>query len=162
VVVLRYADPARITAYILSDETGDDLRAIASGPTVAPNADRATAGTVCKDAGIWARLPGSVRNYLSLEEEIPISVSDVQNHLIDSNRHSLRAALQASPPKYNAHIASDPLIGDVEEVAQKVAATCLQANPSRPVLCCLVGNPRFGLKATAVAGIIRNSPSGPP
>ncbi|MDG1295299.1 MAG: glycerate-2-kinase family protein, partial [Planktomarina sp.] len=34
--MLRYAAPSPVTALILSDVIGDDLRAVASGPTVAP------------------------------------------------------------------------------------------------------------------------------
>ena len=38
--LLRHAAPAQVQAYILSDVIGDDLRAIASGPTVAPIGNR--------------------------------------------------------------------------------------------------------------------------
>ncbi|MEZ5911432.1 MAG: glycerate-2-kinase family protein [Paracoccaceae bacterium] len=54
---LAAAAPAPVRALILSDVVGDDLRAIASGPTVAPLGTRAEASAILRDLGLWERLP---------------------------------------------------------------------------------------------------------
>src|SRR5690606_25528899 len=63
--MLRLAAPAPVSAWILSDVIGDDLRAIASGPTVAPLGGRGQARDILRGAGLWDGLPASVRAHLS-------------------------------------------------------------------------------------------------
>src|SRR5690606_38399025 len=48
---------APVTALILSDVPGDDLRVIASGPTVAPVGSRAQAADLARGLGLWERMP---------------------------------------------------------------------------------------------------------
>lgn len=55
--MLRLAAPAEVTAFILSDVIGDDLRVIASGPTVAPIGTAADAQALFKDKSIWPSCP---------------------------------------------------------------------------------------------------------
>ncbi len=56
--MLRLAAPAPVTGYVLSDVIGDDLRAVASGPTVAPPiGSREDARAVAMEAGIWRDCP---------------------------------------------------------------------------------------------------------
>ena len=66
--MLRCAAPAPVQAYILSDVVGDDLRTIASGPTVAPLGTRAEgappfagAGDLGRGSGRGARPSGGAR-----------------------------------------------------------------------------------------------------
>ncbi|WP_368075863.1 DUF4147 domain-containing protein [Leisingera sp. NJS201] len=66
--LLRHAAPAQVQAFILSDVIGDDLRAIASGPTVAPIGTRAQAREIMQRADIWDSAPEAVRNHLSAAE----------------------------------------------------------------------------------------------
>ena len=118
--MLRLAAPAFVTAYILSDVIGDDLRAVASGPTVAPIGSRDDARAVAMEAGIWARLPGSIRARL---EENPASALEPpapENILVGSNRLSLEAALAEAARGGEAAIASDALTGDVGEAADRI------------------------------------------
>jgi hydroxypyruvate reductase len=53
---------APVTALILSDVPGDDLRVIASGPTVAPVGSRAQAADLALELGIWDRMPEAARD----------------------------------------------------------------------------------------------------
>jgi glycerate 2-kinase len=63
----RAAAPARVVALILSDVIGDDLRVIASGPTVAPICARAEARALLHERGLWERMPEAVRAALERE-----------------------------------------------------------------------------------------------
>ena len=118
--MLRLTAPAPVTAYILSDVIGDDLRAVASGPTVAPIGSREDARAVAMEAGIWARLPGSIRARL---EEVPAPAPEPpepENILIGSNRLSLEAALAEAARGGAARIVSDALVGDVGDAADRI------------------------------------------
>ncbi|WP_298905859.1 DUF4147 domain-containing protein [uncultured Aliiroseovarius sp.] len=118
--LLRLAAPAPVTAYILSDVIGDDLRAVASGPTVAPIGTREDARTIAIQAGIWARLPGAIR--ARLEDGVaPVPAPPLpKNILIGSNRMSLEAALKDASRSFDAHIVSDALVGDVASAAERI------------------------------------------
>ncbi len=128
--LLRQAAPAPVTAYILSDVIGDDLRAIASGPTVGPIGSRAEARAVLQEAGIWQDCPEAVRAHLSAEAEAP-QTPEAENHLIGSNRKSLDAMLAAAG-EFEARIVSDALEGDVEAAAQEILRAAAAAPKDRP------------------------------
>lgn len=126
--MLQVANPTPVTAYILSDVIGDDLRAIASGPTVAPIGTREDARKICEEAGIWADLPASVQRHLShpgAHDDVPPTV---RNHLIGSNGHSLRAAEVEAKGIGAVQIVSDMLTGDVKDAA----STLLDAAEAAP------------------------------
>lgn len=115
--LLRAAAPAAVTAYILSDVVGDDLRAIASGPTVAPIGTRASAKALMQRAGIWDAAPASVKAHLS-GPDLPQELPNAENILVASNRQSLDAMRAAAP---DAQIVNDRLEGNVAEVAPQLA-----------------------------------------
>ncbi|TNF20144.1 MAG: DUF4147 domain-containing protein [Rhodobacteraceae bacterium] len=129
--LLRHAAPAPVTAYLLSDVIGDDLRAIASGPTVGPIGTRAEAAAILKEAGLWDACPESVRAHLSKEGDAPATPA-CDNHLIGSNRKSLEA-MQAAASGLEARIVSDALVGDVAEAARFVLQEAAKAPRDRPV-----------------------------
>ena len=116
--LLRAAAPAPVTAYILSDVVGDDLRAIASGPTVAPIGTRASAKALLEQANIWNDMPASVQAHLSGAELDIETLPTADNHLIASNRQSLDAMRAACP---EAQIINDRLEGNVANVAPQLA-----------------------------------------
>lgn len=122
------AAPARIEAYILSDVVGDDLRAIASGPTVAPIGSKAEARQLLKD--VWADLPPAVQTALSDDTAAP-APQPAKNTLICSNRMSLEA-MQAAHP--GARIVDDRLEGNVAQVAPKLAALAQDTKPGDVLL----------------------------
>ncbi|MDO6729827.1 DUF4147 domain-containing protein [Marinovum sp. 2_MG-2023] len=128
--LLHCAAPAPVTAYLLSDVIGDDLRAIASGPTVGPIGSKEEAVALLKTAGVWDDCPENVRNHL-LAESVAVSTPPVQNHLIGSNRKSLEAMLAASTGK--AEIVSDALEGDVADAAEFVLQAATQARGKGPM-----------------------------
>lgn len=115
--LLRAAAPAPVTAYILSDVVGDDLRAIASGPTVSPIGTRASAKALLMKVNIWDDMPASVQAHLNAAPDAE-PLPKAHNHLIASNRQSLDAMRAAFP---EAQIINDRLEGNVAEVAPHLA-----------------------------------------
>ncbi|MGR3343091.1 MAG: glycerate kinase type-2 family protein, partial [Paracoccaceae bacterium] len=115
---LRAASPARITALILSDVVGDDLRVVASGPTVAPIGSRDEARSALKAAGLWDQLPDAVCQVLAKGNNKRIKLGLVDNRLIGGNAHSVAAMALAAP---NAQVYGQALQGDVQDAAQLIS-----------------------------------------
>ena len=118
--LLRAAQPAEVTALILSDVVGDDLRAIASGPTVAPLGTRAEARAILAAHGLWRDLPAAIRAHLESAAPPLPPLPAATNILIGSNALSVAAMAAAAP---NARIATPALTGDVADAAARVAAS---------------------------------------
>jgi hydroxypyruvate reductase len=137
--MLRLAAPAPVTSFILSDVIGDDLRTIASGPTVAPLGTRADARDLLTARGLWDDLPAPVRANLEAAEPHCAPSAPARNHLIGSNRVSLVAVTAACGP--TAQISNDRLVGDVEAAAAEIITAATSALRARA---CLV----FGGKTT--------------
>lgn len=116
--MLRVAAPAPVTAFILSDVVGDDLRVIASGPTVTPIATRQAVGDMLHEKGLFEKLPDNAK---ALFEQNQVDEPDfnVQNHLVGSNRMSLDAMLSAMPDE-DIIMVSDRLVGDVAEACEAI------------------------------------------
>lgn len=145
--LLRSAAPAPVTAYILSDVIGDDLRVIASGLTVAPVGSRPAARQVLVETGLWPDLPPAVQKALERPDTTG-PLPQAQNRLVGSNRLSLESVLTAAGP--GARIVSDHLTGDVAAAAgiviaaaeRAAGATCLIFGGETTVI--LRGNGRGG------------------
>ena len=120
--LVRLAAPAPVTAFILSDVIGDDLRAVASGPTVGPIGTAAQAIDSLKVAGIWGALPETVRTHLTgAGADMPTVAAS--NRLIGSNRHSLKAmAATAGPGGVQTRMVNHRLTGDVADAAALILA----------------------------------------
>ena len=116
--MLRVAAPAPVTALILSDVIGDDLRAIASGPTVAPILPRADVVAMLRAHELWDRLPAMARDVLARGDD-PAPLPRADNRLVGSNAMSLAAMAQACPEARRAHA---PLLGDVVQAAERIVA----------------------------------------
>ena len=113
----RHAAPHPVTALIVSDVIGDDLRAIASGPTVSPIGTAADARAALQSLGIWDACPGTVQRHLLADHPRP-ETPQAQNVLIGSNTKRLHAMQAAAP---SAKIGNAHLIGDVAAAARIVA-----------------------------------------
>lgn len=111
---LRHAAPHHVTALILSDVIGDDLSAIASGPTVGPIGTADAAIVLLKSKGLWAQLPDAVRTHLETAPP-PAVLPPSLNILVGSNAKSV-AAMAAKAG--NAHVIAMPVEGDVAEAAR--------------------------------------------
>ncbi len=116
---LRLAAPAPVTSYILSDVIGDDLRAIASGPTVSPIASRAEVRDLLQRNRIMGALPDAIRHHL-MQSPPNTPLPEAQNHLIGSNSDSVAAAAEALSAQYATQIIDAPLVGDVNAAASTI------------------------------------------
>lgn len=117
--------PAPVTALILSDVPGDDLRVIASGPTVAPVGSRAQAADLARDLGIWDQMPEAARAALSRPEDRR-ALPPARNILVGSNAISVQAMLDAG-----AEAGPLPLQGDVQDCAQAIWALAPVLRPGQ-------------------------------
>ncbi len=128
----RLAAPARVVALILSDVVGDDLRVVASGPTVAPVMARTEAVAMLKRRGLWASMPGPVQAALLRQEQAgPLPMAE--NRLIGGNGLALEAVAAAAP---GAEVWSRTLVGDVGAAADWLVARMRAAGPgARMALC---------------------------
>ena len=115
------AAPARVRTLILSDVIGDDLRAVASGPTTPPLGTAQDAVAALHKAQIWPRLPRAVQDALTAATpRLPKNRTELppaDNALIGSNAQSLRAMAAAGQAK----IMNAALTGDVEAAAAQIA-----------------------------------------
>lgn len=146
---LRHAAPAPVTAYILSDVIGDDLRVIASGPTVAPIGTSGDAKALLTERGIWDQLPAAIRAHL-LVEKTQTPLPQAKNILIGSNRKSLDAVAKAAGA--GARIVSDHLTGDVAAAAQAVVDVAVSAPKGGPACLIFGGETTVTLKGTGLGG----------
>ncbi|UFM66459.1 DUF4147 domain-containing protein [Paracoccus sp. MA] len=116
---------APVTALILSDVPGDDLRVIASGPTVAPVGSRAQAADLARALGIWERMPEAARAALMRPEDRR-ALPPARNILIGSNALSVAAMVEAG-----ADPAPLPLQGDVQDCAKAIWALAPGLHPGQ-------------------------------
>ena len=117
--LLRQAAPAPVSAYILSDVVGDDLRAIASGPTVAPLGTKTSARDRLQQVGAWDTLPTSIQTHLQgpdVNDDLP----NASNTLVGSNPQSVEAAAAHLRSDFNVIAIDEPLVGDVGTAAEKI------------------------------------------
>lgn len=121
----RLCTPAQVVALVLSDVIGDDLRVVASGPTMAAIGQPCDAVDLLKTRQIWDDMPATVQNALSRSgfHEQPTIIG--QTHLIGSNEMSLKAMRAKS----DAEIWSQALDGDVQQAASWLAARIRTAPP---------------------------------
>ena len=126
--LLRHAAPAPVSAYILSDVVGDDLRAIASGPTVAPLGTKTSARERLQQVGAWDTLPASIQTHLQgpdVNDDLPSAT----NTLVGSNRQSVEAAAAHLRSDFNVITIDEPLVGDVGTAAETIIAALDNQSP---------------------------------
>lgn len=122
------ASKAPVTGLILSDVPGDDLRVIASGPTVAPIGTRSRAAELCRELGIWDALPEAVRAHLGQGAEAS-SVPQGRNRLIGANGISVAAMVAQGAQK-----GPFALEGDVAALAPRIVALISEMAPGQTLV----------------------------
>lgn len=123
----KLAYPADVHALILSDVLGDDLSAIASGPTVPDHTTYADAVAILHSKRIWDKIPAAVQKHLTLGEigklpETPKAFDKIFHSttqtLIGSNVISVRAMQKtAQELGYQTQLYDEHLCGEARIVA---------------------------------------------
>ena len=114
------AYPARVVALIVSDVPGDDLRAIASGPTIGDTVTASDALEILQKYAI--QVPTAVADYLRQGINPVIAPGDPRlstttNHLIATPQQSLAAAAtRAQELGYTALILGSAIAGESKQV----------------------------------------------
>lgn len=146
----RWAFPATLVSFILSDVVGDDLSTIGSGPTVPDSSTFHDALAVLEGYDLLERVPSSVLTRLrqgcaGALPETPkpgdAVFTHVHNLLIGSNRLALNAAAAAAQRLgFTTQILDEPLSGDTTEAGRdfaRILHTLLQT--CKAPLCVLAG-----------------------
>jgi glycerate 2-kinase len=125
----RLAAPADLHAFILSDVLGDELDAIASGPSVPDPSTFEDAIAVFTSKGIWDKAPASVQQHLQQGHlgkvpETPKPGDDMfkstTHTLVGSNTVSVKATLKAAQDLgYEARLYNAHLCGEARHAAEK-------------------------------------------
>ncbi len=143
----RLAAPAQVVALILSDVVGDDLRVVASGPTVAPVMARGAAVAMLRERGLWGAMPAPVR--AALVQQVPAAPAAVaENRLIGGNGMALDAVAAAAP---GAEVWSRALVGDVGAAADWLVGP-IRAARAGPVLALCGGETTVTLRGAGKGG----------
>lgn len=148
----RLAAPAPVHAYLLSDVIGDDLRAIASGPTVRPIGTPDSAIQTLQDAGIWDDVPASIQTHLEqARTQEPATDVEATNTLVGSNRLSLLDMKTAAQKLgFKSEIVNDKLVGDVADAATHVVSHLAQV--AAPTALLFGGETTVKLTGTGLGG----------
>ena len=114
------AYPAQVVSLLISDVPGDDLRTIASGPTVGDTATAQDALQIMQKYGL--QVPPEVLTYLEQELNPVVPPNDLRlatttNHLIATPQQSLEAAAKlAMEMGYTPLILGNAIEGEAREV----------------------------------------------
>lgn len=141
---------ATLISLILSDVVGDDLSAIASGPSYKDDSTFEDAARLMKRYGIWDEAPQSVREHMerglrdaSLEppREVP---AGVYNYLIGNNLAALEAAkVIAEREGFNTTILTSQNTGEAKIIAKAYMGIAKEIqdsqNPVKAPACLIVG-----------------------
>ncbi|MHB0896658.1 MAG: glycerate kinase type-2 family protein [Spirochaetales bacterium] len=124
--------PASVLSLILSDVIGDDLDAIASGPTVPDTATWESARRVLADRAVWEKVPPSVRalfleGLAGLRPETPKPGSPVfgatKTLLVGNNMLALKSAEEEARKRgYSTLLLTSRLVGEAREAAKLFVA----------------------------------------
>lgn len=147
------ARPARMKTLAISDVIGDDIRAIASGPTAAPLGTAEEAKHLLRSYGIWDGLPPNMRAALENQPNSDDPLEPNDTAIIASNGQSVSAAaLALEKLGFSALIAPTPLIGDVADAASRIVDTISQARGDRPLAYVFGGETTVNLRGAGRGG----------
>ncbi|MFC1955510.1 glycerate kinase [Chloroflexota bacterium] len=123
----HFYSPATVVSFILSDVIGNDLAAIASGPTFPDPTTFADALDILKRYNLLDKAPENVINFLRRgcrgeKEETPKTLNNCHNYIIGDNKLALEAMLEkAGEMGFTPHIISTEQKGETTEVARSRA-----------------------------------------
>jgi hydroxypyruvate reductase len=146
--LLQYAPAARWFTFIISDVPGDDLTAIASGPTVPDNTSFDDTLQIISRYNLIDQLPISVYQRImdGCKGILPDTFKEqhtvferVTNKIIGNNSIALKAAeLKAIQLGYHICSVESGLTGDAEQVGRSLIHFCINYQGLKPA-CLLLG-----------------------
>lgn len=158
----KMAAPAHLHALILSDVLGDEVSAIASGPTVADDTTYADAVDVFKTNGVWGQVSANVQNHLEQGKlgniaETPKPGDDTFKNtghtLIGSNLISVNAMLEAARNLgYETKLYSNHLCGEASKEAEKWVIHAKTLTVNKPLALLAGGETTVTLKGRGRGG----------
>lgn len=158
----KMAVPAHLHALILSDVLGDEVSAIASGPTVADDTTYADAVDVFKSNAVWGQVSANVQNHLEQGKlgniaETPKSGDDAFKNtghtLIGSNLISVNAMLEAARNLgYETKPYSKHLCGEASKEAEKWVIHAKTLTVNKPLALLAGGETTVTLKGRGRGG----------
>ena len=120
--------PATVLSLIISDVVGDNIDAIASGPTAPDPTTYHDANLVLRKHDLWSRIPTKVRQLITdgVAGSIPdtpkkenSAFNHVHNLIVGNNRQSCSAAAAAMKKAgYRTQILSTQIVGEAREAGQ--------------------------------------------
>jgi hydroxypyruvate reductase len=113
----KIASPIPINSFILSDVIGDDLRVIASGPTVSPIGNIEEAYELLVKNNLYSKLSLKLQDFFKSKTRSIFTDNKLnQNILIGNNRKSVVAMAKS----VNAEVIPYPIVGNVRTATQKI------------------------------------------
>ena len=150
--VLKYAGGASVTSYILSDVIGNDLRVIASGPTVSPLGTAESALEILTSKGLLNLIPQNIRNYLERGSSKQQSTNAV-NYLVGDNRESIFASAETLRNDFVTVVEDEPLVGDVNDAAIIIYQKLKEVEvTNKPIAIVWGGETTVKIKGTGLGG----------
>ena len=159
---LAESTPATVVTLILSDVLGDDLSAIASGPTAPDPTTYHDAVAILRRYRIWRMIPARVRQHLLQGQrgdvtETPKPRSSifqrVHHHVIGNNTIAVTALAQAANDAgLKTHVHSKKLKGEARMAGKRfgaIARSIVNRHQPLPRPCCVVAG---GETTVTVAG----------
>lgn len=144
----RWAFPATLVSFILSDVIGDDLSTIGSGPTVPDPSTFQDAWAILEEYDLLGRVPPAVLSHLrqgcdGVLQETPkpgeAIFAHVHNFLLGSNRLALNAAAAAARRLgFTPHVVPEPVVGDTTDAAREFARTLRALLPTVQTPTCML------------------------
>ncbi len=124
--------PATLVSLVLSDVMGDDLDAIASGPTVPDSSTWEDAAEILRRRGLWESIPAKVRSHMEeglagVKPDTPKPGSPVfekaNSFILGNNLLALKgASAEALKRGYSCLVLSSRLEGEAREIARVFSA----------------------------------------
>lgn len=127
----KYYSPTTVISLIISDVVGNDLGAIASGPTTSDSSSFADAYKILKKYDILSKVPESIIKYIEdnldrSENETPKYLDNCKNYIIGDNKLALDSMVnKASEFGYKPRIITSEQKGETAPVAKRRAVEIL-------------------------------------
>jgi len=154
----RWAFPATLVSFILSDVIGDDLSTIGSGPTVPDPSTFPDAWAILEEYDLLASVPPAVLVHLrkgcsDALAETPkpgdAVFAHVHNFLLGSNRLAVNAAIAAARRLgFTTHVVHEPLVGDTTDAACEFARTLRALLPTVQTPTCVLAGGETTVQVT--------------